>query len=62
MKGLTPVKAIRRKCLECSNRKMIRECPEAACPLFIYRMGCNPARKRIGGNPKYTLLSKKQAT
>ena len=47
---LTPVKAIRAKCLECSNHhlKDIRGCLVTDCPLFPYRLGKNPNRKGIG--------------
>jgi len=49
---LTPVKAIRIKCLECSGKaKSIRLCANKSCPLFPYRFGTNPTRKGIGGNP-----------
>ena len=54
MKALTPVKAIRAKCLECAgSRKRVHDCdrgPEASepCPLHPYRMGRNPARTGIG--------------
>jgi hypothetical protein len=63
MKNLTPIKAIRVKCLDCaSSQKMVRECQEFDCPLFNYRMGHNPMRKGIGGNPEIGGLSKKLAT
>ncbi len=41
---LTPVKAIRAKCLDCScgQVKEIRECPVMTCPLWPYRMGKRP--------------------
>lgn len=50
MKSLTPVKAIRVKCLDCSNGQMkeIRLCPITDCPLYRFRMGKNPNRKGIG--------------
>lgn len=52
MKTLTPVKAIRAKCLDCSNYqpKEVRECIMTECPLYPYRMGKNPRRSGIGGN------------
>lgn len=42
---LTPIKAIRAKCMDCSNnqRKEIRECPIKNCPLYPFRMGKRPA-------------------
>jgi len=52
---LTPLKAIRLKCLDCvTTVKMVRECLEEDCPLHPYRLGNNPKRKgigRTGGNP-----------
>ena len=43
-KVLTPMSAIREKCLECSNwqPKEIRECPCGDCVLYPYRFGKNP--------------------
>lgn len=57
MKTLTPLKAIRLKCLDCSagSAHEVRLCscgseehPEP-CPLYSYRFGHNPARQGIGG-------------
>lgn len=44
MAKLTPMKAIRRKCLECSNGqvKEVRECPIKKCALCEYRTGHRP--------------------
>ena len=44
---LTPVKSIRKKCVECTggSLKEVRECVIPDCPLFPYRMGKNPNRK-----------------
>ena len=54
MNGLTPIKAIRRKCLDCVGfqPKEVRLCPQADCPLFKYRFGKNEQRKGIGGGFK----------
>ena len=54
-----PLKAIRTKCLECSGNqpKEVRLCTCIDCPLYLYRMGTNPARKGIG--PKYLHLIQK---
>ena len=43
-KRLTPIKAIRAKCLECScgNNAEVRECVIPDCPLYPYLMGKNP--------------------
>ena len=44
MAKLTPIKAIRAKCIECSagQVKEVRECPLTNCPLYEYRMGHRP--------------------
>ena len=49
---LTPVKAVREKCRDCSTyrTKEIRNCKHTDCDLHPYRMGKNPNRKGIGGN------------
>lgn len=41
---LTPVQAIRKKCLDCScgSRGEVRECELTACALWDYRMGRRP--------------------
>lgn len=43
-----PVKAIREKCLECSNGQSseVKYCPVEKCPLFPYRLGKNPFRQK----------------
>ena len=40
----TPVKTIRKKCLDCTCGQIveIRECPVIECPLYPYRMGRRP--------------------
>lgn len=47
---MTPLKAIRAHCLECSGKSTneVRLCPISVCPLFPYRLGHNPARAGIG--------------
>ena len=44
MKKLTPVKAIRAKCLDCCNGQIteVRECTTENCALHPYRMGHRP--------------------
>jgi hypothetical protein len=47
---ITPMRAIRQKCLECAGRpKDVRLCQTLDCPLFEFRLGRNPARAGIGG-------------
>lgn len=50
LKKLTPLKAIRLKCLDCSagQPSEVRKCPMEDCPLFTYRFGHNPNRKGLG--------------
>lgn len=40
----TPIKAIRKKCLDCCNHqnKEVRLCTVINCPLFGYRFGRRP--------------------
>lgn len=46
MAKLTPIKAIRAKCVDCScgQLKEVRECPVTNCPLYPYRMGKRPKK------------------
>lgn len=41
---LTPMKAIRKKCLECSNGSFneVKLCPIINCALYSYRFGHRP--------------------
>jgi hypothetical protein len=51
MKNITPLKAIRLKCLDCSeNAAEVKRCNIPECALYPYRMGSNPKRKGMGGN------------
>jgi len=47
------VKRIREMCMYCmgGNRAMVARCESKRCPLVQYRMGKNPHRTGIGGNP-----------
>jgi hypothetical protein len=54
-KRLTPIKAIRAKCLDCmgGSSKEVKRCNIPECSLYFYRLGKNPARvKRKGGIDK----------
>ena len=46
-KILTPLRAIRAKCIDCSagSMKEVRECVMLDCPLYHYRLGKSPNRK-----------------
>ncbi len=45
---LTPLKAIRRFCLQCMGFQTaeVRACTEATCPLWPYRLGRDPGAER----------------
>ena len=44
MKKLTPIKAIRKKCIDCSGGQLgeVKHCPITDCTLWPYRMGKRP--------------------
>jgi hypothetical protein len=48
-KYVTPIKSIRKHCLQCSGGsvKEVRECVIHQCVLYNFRMGKNPRRKGI---------------
>jgi len=47
MKNLTPLKAIRKRCLDCSgfSSKEVADCQEKECSLWEYRFGKRPKGK-----------------
>jgi len=47
-KNLSPIKAIREKCLECSCWMIdeVKGCPAMDCVLFPFRFGKDPGRKK----------------
>lgn len=49
MAKLTPIKAIRAKCIDCTCNQFveIRECPITDCPLYEYRMGHRPKKDGV---------------
>ena len=55
-KVLTPLKAIRKKCLECAGNspKEVRLCQTQECPLYVYRLGKNFRRAGIGGKTSHS--------
>lgn len=55
MKTLTPIKIIRKMCLDClGSYRAVRECADTKCDAWEYRLGTNPRRRNIGGNPHLT--------
>ena len=48
MEGISPVKAIRAKCLDCScdSAYEVQNCPVTDCPLYPFRFGKNPYIRR----------------
>ena len=58
---MTPMKAIRAKCLDCCGGvyKMVRECTAPNCPLWPYRLGRRP---KINPTPENTAISREEAT
>jgi len=49
MKYLTPIRGIRKFCLECSGGsvKEVRKCIIKDCSLYDFRLGKNPRRRGI---------------
>ena len=44
---MNPLKSIREKCLDCNNTsKEVQLCPCVECPLYPFRFGKNPFRKK----------------
>ncbi len=46
---VTPMKQMRRKCLDCclNSKQEVRECTAYHCALYPYRMGRRPTEKEI---------------
>lgn len=61
--NISPLKAIRKKCLDCclSSVKEVKLCPCDDCPLYPFRFGKNPNRSGIG-NVQNLSVVKKNAT
>jgi hypothetical protein len=50
LQKLTPLRAIKLNCVKCAGSIFeVKRCDYVNCPLFIYRLGHNPARRGIGG-------------
>ena len=54
-KKLSPLKAIRLKCLDCmcGNAAEVRRCPCEDCTLYPFRFGKNPNREGIGSKQPF---------
>lgn len=52
VKGISSLKAIRAKCLDCcaGSPSRVRNCSKTDCALWPYRTGHNPRRSGIGGS------------
>jgi hypothetical protein len=61
---MTPLKAIRKNCLDCSSGSVseVNNCIVKDCPLYPFRLGKNPHRKGIGGNPNFNKNSSTQVS
>ena len=51
---MTPVQAIRQKCLDCSGGSSheVKHCPLTRCTLHPFRLGRNPNRKGVSKSQK----------
>ena len=60
---MTPVKAIRAKCLDCccGSAKEVRLCPAQDCPLYPFRIGHNPNIRREYTDKQREVMTKRLA-
>lgn len=51
---ITPLKAIRYHCLECVcfSSNEVKKCTENLCPMYPYRFGKDPNKKKVSGHRK----------
>ena len=56
MKKLTPIKAIRAKCLDCCAGQSgeVKLCPAEKCPLYPYRFGHRPKEGNYTPDDSFT--------
>jgi len=61
MKKLSPVKSIRKFCIQCSGFSVreVAKCVIPDCPLYPFRFGKNPNRSGIGNSKPKEEISKK---
>jgi len=57
-KRLTPIKAIRAKCMDCFGGSFleVRECPCTECHLYPYRMGHRPPKMNLQDEDEEILI------
>lgn len=62
MANITPMKAIRAYCIECSNNSAheVQLCPMKDCPLYAFRLGKNPniAKRELTDEQKAVLTAR----
>lgn len=60
---MTPLKAIRAKCIDCSGGSVYEpaHCTVTHCPLYPYRDGHDPDRKGKGNNDTINKINKERA-
>ena len=58
-KHITPLQAIRQKCLDCvwGDSKEVKLCPAETCPLFPFRFGKNSFDKRTYTEEQRTAMA-----
>ena len=61
--SISPLKAIRAKCLDCSagSRAEVRLCPATDCPFYRFRMGRNPNRRHLPGREALNRISREKS-
>lgn len=54
------MRAIRLKCYDCSayQSNEVRECPVTNCPLYPFRLGKNPFRRKLTEDEKRELIDR----
>lgn len=64
MNGITPLRAIRAKCLDCccGSPHEVKLCSAKDCSLYTYRLGKDPSRKRnLTDEQRQALVSRLQS-
>ena len=53
MKNITPLQAIRKKCIDCCGYQYneVKACPVLDCPIWKFRLGLHPFTKKNAENP-----------